>query len=369
MTAVVPQTVNEQGASSAMNLRHTWTDYCGSFIYENDTLKQTLIEGGYISYEYPQNTAVTSISQLAPTYHFYVQDHLGNNRLVVDEKGTIEQINHYYPYGGLMGESKNLSSNQRYKYNGKEFDRMHGLDWYDYGARFHDPATGRWFSVDQLAEDYSEISPYTYCANNPIIHVDKEGKFPLVANVVGAVVGAATEYVGQVTTNLLTGKESAFTDVDLVDIGISAVEGFVTCGSSSYKKGVKLGIKVSAELTRAAVDGNAKDGIVINDAKTTAEKTAVGLATGAVSIKKGKVNVLKTQTKSQAVKQARSKATSQGKKYGRDQYKQTVAKNKKRNAEKKEINNIITDATRKVSGVVDGTLKAAYVRAKELFCF
>ena len=176
MSAVVPQTTNEQGASSATNLRHTWTDYCGNFIYENDTLKQTLIEGGYISYEYPQNTAVTSISQLAPTYHFYVQDHLGNNRLVVDEGGTIEQINHYYPYGGLMGESKNLSSNQRYKYNGKELDRMHGLDWYDYGARFHDPATGRWFSVDPLAHKYYSISPYVYCANNPVNLIDPDGK-------------------------------------------------------------------------------------------------------------------------------------------------------------------------------------------------
>jgi len=175
MSAVVPQTANEQGASSA-NLRHTWTDYCGNFIYENDTLKQTLIDGGYISYVHPQNTSVTSISQLTPTYHFYVQDHLGNNRLVVDEGGTIEQVSHYYPYGGLMGESKNISSNQRYKYNGKEFDRMHGLDWYDYGARYHDPAIVRWFSVDQLAEKYRETSPYVYCANNPIKHIDPDGK-------------------------------------------------------------------------------------------------------------------------------------------------------------------------------------------------
>jgi hypothetical protein len=64
MSAVVPQTANEQDASSAMNLKHTWTDYCGNFIYENDTLKQTLIDGGYISYVHPQNTSVTSISQL-----------------------------------------------------------------------------------------------------------------------------------------------------------------------------------------------------------------------------------------------------------------------------------------------------------------
>ena len=45
MSAVVPQAANEQGASSATNLRHTWTDYCGNFIYKDDTIKQTVCCG------------------------------------------------------------------------------------------------------------------------------------------------------------------------------------------------------------------------------------------------------------------------------------------------------------------------------------
>ena len=49
------------------------------------------------------------------------------------KSSEVEQVNHYYPYGGLMGESTN-SDAQPYKYNGKELDRHHGLDWYDYGA-------------------------------------------------------------------------------------------------------------------------------------------------------------------------------------------------------------------------------------------
>ena len=50
-----------------------------------------------------------------------VTDHLGNNRVVVGENDSIEQINHYYPYGGLMAESTG-GDTQRYKYNGKELD-------------------------------------------------------------------------------------------------------------------------------------------------------------------------------------------------------------------------------------------------------
>lgn len=68
-----------------------------------------------------------------PEYHFYLTDHQGNVRVVANQNGEVEQVNHYYPYGGLMGESTN-SDAQPYKYNGKELDRHHGLDWYDYGA-------------------------------------------------------------------------------------------------------------------------------------------------------------------------------------------------------------------------------------------
>ncbi|SFG50930.1 RHS repeat domain-containing protein, partial [Prevotella sp. KH2C16] len=180
----VPQVSGGTGTAGNVDLRHTWTDYCGNFVYENDSLKQTLIEGGYISYAYPQGpnppASTTGISQLTPTYHFYVRDHLGNNRLVVDEHGAIEQVNHYYPFGGLMGESQDIASTQRYKYNGKELDRMHGLDWYDYGARHFDASIGRWMCVDPLVEKYHGISPYAYCLNNPIRYVDPDGKIVVI---------------------------------------------------------------------------------------------------------------------------------------------------------------------------------------------
>lgn len=62
----------------------------------------------------------------------------------------------------------------RYKYNGKELDGMHGLDWCDYGARWYDGM--RFLTQDPHATDYVGISPYTYCANNPINAIDIDGK-------------------------------------------------------------------------------------------------------------------------------------------------------------------------------------------------
>ena len=139
------------------------TEYCGNMIYEGGTLKQILVDGGYVT-----------LSGSTPTYHYYLQDYLGNNRVVCNASGTVEQVNHYYPFGGLFGESTN-GDTQRYKYNSKEFDRMHGLDWYDYGARHMDAM--RFTTMDPLCEENPDVTPYHYCHNNPIARIDIGGLY------------------------------------------------------------------------------------------------------------------------------------------------------------------------------------------------
>jgi len=69
---------------------------------------------------------------------------------------------------------------QPYKYNGKELDMMSGLNQYDYGARYYDPALGRFIMLDPLCEKYYSISPYAYALNNPVRLVDPDGKTPRI---------------------------------------------------------------------------------------------------------------------------------------------------------------------------------------------
>ncbi|MBQ9215272.1 MAG: hypothetical protein IJ159_00780 [Prevotella sp.] len=138
-------------------------NYSGNMVYENGTLKQILTEGGYVT-----------LSGTTPTYHAYIRDHQGNNRVVINNSGTIEQVNHYYPFGYFFAETTNADT-QRYKYNDKEFDMMHGLNWYDYGARHYDPAMMRFTTMDPMCEKYYHLSPYAYCGNNPVNAVDPTG--------------------------------------------------------------------------------------------------------------------------------------------------------------------------------------------------
>ena len=82
----------------------------------------------------------------------------------------------YYPFGLQLCDGTTDNNVQSHRYNGKELDKMHGLNTYDYGARQYNPVTARWDRIDPLCEKYYSISPYAYCANNPVKYVDPDGR-------------------------------------------------------------------------------------------------------------------------------------------------------------------------------------------------
>ena len=137
----------------------TTTDYCGNVVYENGVQKLLLTEEGYVTLSDNK-------------YHYYLKDHQGNHRVVINQSGTVEETNHYYPFGGVFASTSNT---QPYKYNGKEYDSKKGLNWYDYGARHYDAALGRFTTNDRFAEKYYSMSPYQYGANNPVNNIDVNG--------------------------------------------------------------------------------------------------------------------------------------------------------------------------------------------------
>ena len=139
--------------------------YCSNLVYNDDRLSTILFDGGYASVDEGGGIVM----------HFYVKDHLGSNRLVVDGNGNIEEVNHYYPFGALMGDRCGVSRN-KYKYIGKELDTMYGWNMQDHEARWYDPVLGRWMATDPLQEKYASFSTYYYANNNPLVFIDFNGK-------------------------------------------------------------------------------------------------------------------------------------------------------------------------------------------------
>ncbi len=119
---------------------------------------------------------------LGPVEHYpyyYIRDHLGNIRetYVTPSPGnkSCYQRMQYYPSGLPWNDNINPSM-QPYKYNGKEFVEMHGLDEYDSEARWYYPAVMRTTTMDPLCEKYPGTSPYAWCENNPINLIDPDGR-------------------------------------------------------------------------------------------------------------------------------------------------------------------------------------------------
>ncbi len=99
----------------------------------------------------------------------YHNDHLGNVRAITDTSGAIVAKVDYYPFGEELGLT---GSPGRFTYNGNELDDEYGFDLYYYGARYMDPALGRFTTPDPI-RDF--VNPYSYVRNNPVNAIDPTG--------------------------------------------------------------------------------------------------------------------------------------------------------------------------------------------------
>lgn len=136
------------------------------------TINNATVQAGY-GFE---TTAVGNASLL--TYEanqfFYHPDHLGSTSYITDAIGEVRQHVEYFPFGETFVEEHSTSDSQPYLFNSKELDRETGL--YYYGARYYDPQTSIWQSVDPMADKYQGWSPYNYTLQNPIVFIDPDGR-------------------------------------------------------------------------------------------------------------------------------------------------------------------------------------------------
>lgn len=153
--------------SSVMDETYSGYYYAGPFLYSQAS-EHTLIGvsygGGMIltGYDGRYSTVV------------YLRDHLGSTRAKVKDGWTVIGEYDYLPYGELASYSTVEYAND-FLYGGKEYEISHDTKWYDSGARYQ-TTHGIFTSQDPLAEKYYSISPYAYCAGNPVNLTDYSGK-------------------------------------------------------------------------------------------------------------------------------------------------------------------------------------------------
>lgn len=175
LSAPLAMGVTDYGEYSPSLFVSMKTNYCTNLIYEAGSLKYARHGEGYVE---PVNGTFR--------YCYYLIDHLGNNRSVAvftsatAATATATQKMNYYPFGmpypetpmsGIVG-----AESQPFKFGGKEFDEMHGLNWYDFEARQYNGMLGRFMSPDPLAEKKPWLSQYVFCSNNPTNRIDPDGR-------------------------------------------------------------------------------------------------------------------------------------------------------------------------------------------------
>ena len=141
-------------------------------ILRQDTTLLWQFDGGYVDLD--ANGTPTS-------WNYYVTDHLGSTRMVVDSNDSIREVINYYPFGSEMRMEApaqiTSDTSHPFRFTGKELDRQNGLNMYDFGARLFDVAgVPMWTSVDPLAEKYYPFTPYSYCAGDPVNKIDPDGR-------------------------------------------------------------------------------------------------------------------------------------------------------------------------------------------------
>ncbi|MBZ0201583.1 MAG: hypothetical protein K8I03_01050 [Ignavibacteria bacterium] len=110
------------------------------------------------------------------TKYYYLKDHLGSTRAVVNSRNSVRSAEDYDCWGYIMENRSYQPENNRYKFTGKERDRDIESNYDYFGARYYDSRVGRWGGVEPLMDKYVDVTPYCYSLCNPVIAKDVNGK-------------------------------------------------------------------------------------------------------------------------------------------------------------------------------------------------
>ncbi|MCK5125753.1 MAG: RHS repeat-associated core domain-containing protein [candidate division Zixibacteria bacterium] len=106
--------------------------------------------------------------------YYFLKDHIGNTRAMVNDSGTVVEYTNYKPFGEILNSW--MSYDEPLEFTGKERDKHGVFDFSYFGARYYDSKIGMFSTTDPAADKYPSYSLYAYANNNPLSFVDPNGE-------------------------------------------------------------------------------------------------------------------------------------------------------------------------------------------------
>lgn len=158
----------------------------------------------YLGGDYYDATAVFRRKGDSGSVYYILRDYLGSITHFLNKTGTLVQELSYDAWGALRDPDTHIVYDAGKEpfpflyrgYTGHEHIKRIGL--INMNARLFDPAIGRFLSPDPIIQmpDLSQnFNRYSYCLNNPLRYVDKNGEFFWTPIIIGAVVGGVTNFM------------------------------------------------------------------------------------------------------------------------------------------------------------------------------
>jgi len=231
--------------------------------------------------------------QDASGYSIYHFDLRGSTVALTDVNGAVTDRYTYGAYGELLTHTG--SSDTPFLYCGQYGVMKDANGLYYMRARYYAPEIKRFLNVDPKKGsliDSKTLNNYGYVSGNPIANIDQEGTFWfLIAAGIGALIGVASTFIGDVVENIATGGKSGFSSWETY-VG-SAVEGAVegaldSVGAVGWSSVVGSAVSNATKQGLELAAGDDEDGLI--DVGELTQSAVIGAAFSKVDIKIKGVN-------------------------------------------------------------------------------
>ncbi len=158
-------------------------NYAGKVLFEDITTADSSTTVEQTSYIYAHTRQIARVEGVIGgngEVIYYHHDNLGSTRLMTNSTGEIVWEQDYMPFGEDLhkpGTSVvSFGVEAEYKFTGQREEDSIGL--YYYGARYYDPAIGRFITEDSYRGEINSPQSqnlYVYVMNNPLRYVDPSG--------------------------------------------------------------------------------------------------------------------------------------------------------------------------------------------------